>query len=32
MIIDAAELLHHGARDSLAAFGGGDIRGHEQVA
>jgi hypothetical protein len=28
--IDAAELLHHGARDSGAAFRRGDIRSHEQ--
>ena len=29
--IDATEPLHHGARDSRAAFDSGDIRSHEQV-
>src|SRR6478672_8756640 len=29
--IDATELLHHGARDSRAAFDSGDIRSHEEV-
>jgi hypothetical protein len=29
--IDAAELLRHRDGDSRAAFGGGDIRSHEQI-
>jgi len=29
--IDAAELLHHGARNRRAAFGSSDIRSHEQA-